>query len=280
MAITGGIKFFDKNLCLFKDGSNIDATTSTDSANYAIDLNPDTRWRSNASTDLITETLTVTFDEAKEISRLFLLDFNFKDFTVKYNVLGTWTHFASVTGLSGAKTNITETAFAYDSAYYEFTPVTTDSIQIAVTKSQVVDAQKYLTQFIVTNELGTLAGYPEVKRVKMDKNARISKTISGKNIVQKSIETADFDLNFKGYPSAAAYNADMDLMMTLHDRQNPFLVWLCGGRRGSSYFRYTLRGFRLKDVFQMQVMKAVDLGYTDNIYNGSLNAKVVLDEHV
>ncbi len=147
-------------------------------------------------------------------------------------------------------------------------------------KTQVSDAQKYVNQVIMTTELGTMVGYPKVKTVDIDKNSRVTKTLSGKVIVQKSIETASFAFEFKSYPSDSVYNVDMDLMMTLHDRQDPFLAWMCGGRKGSSYFKYTLRGWRLRDIYQMQVTKSIGLGYTDNLYKAGLNAKVQFDEHI
>ena len=69
-------------------------------------------------------------------------------------------------------------------------------------------------------------------------------------------------------------------MLAIHDLDFPFLVWLCGGRRGTQYFNYTLRGFRLKDVYQMQIDKALNLSYTANVTKNSLNAEVSLQESI
>jgi hypothetical protein len=68
--------------------------------------------------------------------------------------------------------------------------------------------------------------------------------------------------------------------MKIQDREEPFLVWLCGGRRGTAFFRYTLRGFRLKDVYQMNITKAVSLSYDKNVYVNMLNASLTLSESV
>lgn len=279
MAITGHIKFFDKSRCLEKDGATAVASSGTPSATYALDQNTDTVWRSSGSNDLTTETYTFTF-EVQEISRLFIKRMNLKGFTVKYDVSGVWTDFTSVFGLDGSKANISETAFADNTAYYEFAPVTTGSVQITMTTTQVADQEKYFSEVIVTNEIGTFLGFPLTKDIEITRNNRSKKTLSGLYSIQKSIEVASFDIQFKDYPSTAVYNADMDLIMNLHDREEPFLVWLCGGKRGNSFFKYTLRGFRLQDIYQMQVSKAYKLGYTHNIYSAQVNAKVELEQSI
>ncbi len=280
MSVTGHIKFFEKSQCLSKDGALISASSGDSSSVYALDTNPDTKWRSVSSTDLVTESLTITFSEAKTITRLLLLDINWKGFVIQYNLGGTWTHFSSVYGLDGSKSNITETVFADSTAYYEFASVSTTGIRIQITTTQTANAQKYLAQAIATSELGTLLGWPSVSDVEHDRNSRVQKTLSGKFVVQKSLETASFDLSFKNYPPSSTYNPDFDLIMTLQDREDPFLVWLCGGRRGTTYFRYILRGYRLKDVYNMQITKPLKVGYSDSIYTNPLNARITLEESI
>ncbi len=276
MAITGHPKFFYKSGCLEKDGATISASSGDASAAYAIDQNPETVWRSVGSTDLTTEEIILTFEE-QEISRLALLGTNLKDFNVMYDLLGVWTHFASVIGLDGSKSNVTETAFVDSAAYYEFTPVTTTSIRIRALKTQTANLEKYISQIIVTREIGTLLGFPMVRSVELNRNSRVKKTLSGFFSVQKSIEVPTFDMDFRNYPARSTYSPDFDLIMTLQDLEDPFLVWLCGGKRGTAFFKYTLRGYRLQDMYQMAVSKPLKLNYTDNIYSNTLNAKVEFD---
>lgn len=273
MAINGHYKIFDKSRCLGKDGATISASSGDSSSEFALDQNSETVWRSSGSNDLTTETIEVSFEE-QEIDRIFLLAHNLKDFDIMYDLVGVWTHFASVVGIGGSLSNITETTFAYDTAYYEFTPVTTTKIRIRANKSQVVDAEKYIAQIIVTTELGTLAGWPRVKGVDITRNPRSVKTLSGFYSIQKSLEVTSFDFEFKDYPATTTYSVDIDLMMTLQDREEAFLVWLCGGKQGTTFFKYTLRGWRLQDLFQMQVAKPIKLAYSDGIYSNQINAKV------
>jgi hypothetical protein len=231
MAITGHPKFFSKSLCLGKDGAEISASSGDATSTYALDQNKDTVWRSSGSNDLSTETLTITFDEVT-IDRLFLLRHNFKAYNIQYDVAGTWTNFSSVIGIGGALANITETVFAQDTSYYEFTPVTTTGIRIQATSTQTANEEKYVSQIIVCEELGTLAGFPKVKAVEFERNNRVRKTLSGFFSVQKSLEVPSLDMEFKDYPSSSTYSGDVDLMMDLHDLEEPFLVWLCGGKYG------------------------------------------------
>ena len=279
MAIGGGIKFFNKSM-------NIDASASAPISGDAsvaslLDSNKETFYRSVGSTDLITEEITITFAENKTIDRLFLLDTNLKDFNIMYDVSGTWTHFSNILDLDGSQSNITRTDFAKDTYYAEFDSVTTGSIRIQATKSQVVDAQKYINQVIATSEIATLVGYPQVKSIIADRGLRTKKTISNKYSVQKSLEGFAFKLSMNNYPSSATYNVDIDQMMVLHDSENPFLVWLCGGKSGSPNFNYTIRGFRLKDVVQMQVKNSFKLSYLKNIYVNPINlASIDLVEHI
>lgn len=278
MAISGGIKFFERSMCLVSDGTTVSASSGNASAERALDRNSVTYWRTVGSTDAITETFEVTFNEDKTISRILLLDHNFKSFNIRYDVAGAWTHFASVTGLSGSMSNITETVFSGDTSYYEFSPVTTGKILISVTTTQVVDAQKYLAQLIVTSELGTLSGYPIIKGTELSRNLRVEKMLSGRALTMKSDEFFEVDLEFKDYP--AGNSADIDLMFTLHDREDNFLIWLCGGRSGSSYFRKQLRGYRLRDVFPVQVIGSLKPIYSGNVYQNPVNFTVQFREDV
>ena len=171
MAITGGIKFFDKSKTLFADGTTIVAGVSGDpSAEFTIDRNRLSYYRSVGSNDTITETLTITLPSAQTIDRILILDHNWKEFTIKYDSA---TDFTSVVGLDGALGGgISETVFADGTAYYEFDSVSvTSTIEIAITKTQVANAQKFVNQIIGTTEIGTLVGYPVVG-LSQDRNIR------------------------------------------------------------------------------------------------------------
>lgn len=278
--ITGGIKFFKKSMCKFADGATATASSGDASANFAIDRNADTLWTTVGSMDGHVETLEIDFAGSQTFNRLLLLNHNFKLFNVKYNVAGVWTDFASIQGIDGAtgSGHISETVFADDSAYYEFNTVTTDKILISITSTQIANAQKFLNYAIVTTEIGTLQGHPAIKPT-VDKNLRKKVALSGRSMVVQSIETFSVVLNFKTYPGKSPYGADFDVMFSLFDSTDNFLVWLCGGRRGA-YFSYQTRPFRLRDVYECLVSDKITPTYSNEIFTTSVNMQVTISEAI
>lgn len=279
MAISGGVKFFNDNFIRQSDSNvSIVASTGQSSASFCLDRNRSTYWRSVGSDDSTTETLEITF-ASSTIDRIFLIEHNFENYTVEYDVSGVWTAFTGVVGLDGSGSGISETTYARGSSYYEFNSVTTTAIRISVTVSQTTDAEKFLNRAVVTSELGTLQGYPEIKNLQIDRNARSPKMLSGRSIVLKSAESFSVKLDFKDYPPSLS--ADIDLMYTLFDRDSNFMVWLCGGLFStSSDFRYVLRGFRLQDLYTVQIPKSFTNTYRKNVYTSMINIDVDLEETV
>lgn len=278
MAISGGVKFFKKSKCLFADGTEISATSGEAGAPLALDRNPITYWRSVDSNDTVTETIIIDLVEEMTINRIILADHNWKSFTVKYYTGGAYTHFSSVTGIDGAKANVTETVFADDTAYYEVASVSTASIEITVTTTQTANQQKYINQIILTEEIGTLSGYPKISSATHDRNLRKREMLSGKALIIKSEQSFKTQLKFDSYP--ASLSSDIDLMFYLHDIEDNFIIWLCGGRRGSSYFKKQLPGFRLKDAYTVQVVDVITVNYDSNIYKNPINMTVKFEEAV
>ena len=81
-------------------------------------------------------------------------------------------------------------------------------------------------------------------------------------------------MNFKTYP----IQADIDIVEELHERENSFLVWLCGGRYGSEHFTIEQRGWRLRDIYNMQLSRALGANYEKGIYQNGANTRLSLVE--
>lgn len=280
MSITGGIKFFEKSKCLLDDGATAEVTTGEVVQDFLIDKNPITFWNSVGSTDLITEDIIIRFTE-DTINRIFLQDHNFKQYTIKYWDTGSSTYidFTSVVGIDGSLIGgISETTFAQNTSYYEFASVTTTRIKVSVLKTQIANDEKYISQIIATEELGTLTGYPAINNMKHSRNTISVEMLSGKMKITKGYESFTCKLKFDKYPSSLS--TDLDLIGTLFDSQDPFLVWLCGGRYSTTYFKYTLRGFRLKDIYQCQIAGDMPVEYYKDVYVLPVTIEVLLQEHV
>lgn len=269
MSLTGGVSFYDKSKILLKDGASAAASSNTPAQNYVLGNDKYHRWESSGSDDTTQETLTITFPQATEISRIFVLNHNLKAFEITSSD-GSFTNVSSLdaSGLTG----ISETAFDKKVAYYEFDSITVDDLTLTMDTTQVADAEKYVGQIIATNEIGTLEGFPDVSGVGLDKNLIKDKTINGKGIIEKGYEVSDFLMRLNSYP----IQADIDILDALHDRENPFLVWLCGGKPDN--FRLKQRGWRLEDLYQMQVSDSIQNGYNKNVYSLGVSGRYSFEE--
>lgn len=274
--ISGGVKFFDKAKNLYKDGTSIQATSGQTSAKYMLDNNIYTQWESMGSNDATNEEIVITLRSSMEINRIFLSDFNLKSFEVLYWNGSTYIAFTNVVGVNGVTyTGIDVSGYALDSAYFEFDNVTTDRIQIIAKTTQVVDAQKYITKCLVTKEIGTFLGFPRVDNVS-DRNEEKVKTIGGKWIVQKSFETVQIKINLKSHP----YQADNDIVESLFDSEDTFLVYPCGGRTGTTYFKIAQKTWGLKDVFNMQLTGNIDNKFEKGVYILGVTKDITLVEAI
>ena len=277
MTISGGIKILKKNKGLYKDGTTITATSNNSSASNMIDISKYTEWRSSGSDDTTVEQIIVTFPKYKTINRIMMLDHNLKDYGVAWWDGSAYVAFTSVIGLDGSQSFVIETSFSDSSSYYEFDSVNTPKIRINCNKTQVADAEKYISTLIFTEELGTFAGFPVVSNYSLSSNETIQKTLSHKAKVFKSFQTVGFSLGFKTYPS----ESDLTLLETLLNSVDPFLVWLCGGYRGTAYFqKKTIQGFNLEDAYQMQTVGSFNPSYTANIYINGVDQTFNLIESV
>ena len=271
MTITGGIKFFERSTALFSSGTVASATSNTASANNILTNRQLTYWQSIGSDDTTTETIIVTFNRSVTMNRIILNRINFKEFTVKYDLASVWTDFTSVVGLDGALSGITETAFADETAYYEFASISTTSLQISVLKTQVVDAEKIIYNLFTTAELGTLENPPQISG-EFNRRPRQSEVLSGLANIQKAFEINSIDLQFTSHPS----QSDFDLINTLFDSEDSFLVWLSGGKRGSNSFRFDLKGYGLRDIYNMQITGEQTPNYPNSIYINAPNNTISL----
>jgi hypothetical protein len=276
--ISGGVKFFSRSQCLVQDGTTVNASSGDASSDRCIDRNPVSYWRSVLSDDTVTDWLEIVFTDDQTFDRLFLQDHNFKSYNVQWFSAGSWVDFTGVVGIDGSQSGISETTYDRDTSYYEFDSVTTTQIRIQATTTQIADQQKYLAQAIVCTELGTLEGYPDISGTELNRQLRSEKTLSGRLLVQKSDEVFEVDLLFKNYP--ARLEADIDLMFQLHDLDETFLIWLCGGRDGAPYFRKQLRGYRLRDIIPVQVVASIKPIYSNNVFINSVNFSMQFKEAV
>lgn len=281
MSVTGGIKFFEGIYNLLKDGASVVASSGTARADFILGRNPLVLWKSDTGSDVTTETLTITLPAAVTVDRVFLRNHNFKNYTIKYDddTSGGFSDFSSVVGINGTTYGggIAETTFAYDTSYYEVAPVTVRRLQIVVNTTQVVNAKKILGQVILTEEIATLSGYPSAKPA-LDRNKRTSRTVGGRTNITRGLDTFEAMIRFQNYPTRDEYLADVEAAFALNYRDTPFLVWPCGGRTGSNYFKHTSPGWELRDIALVNVTNELSSEYQRNIYINGVDFDLRLEE--
>lgn len=316
MTITGGIKFFESNKFLFKNGSNAFALTGS-TAHYILNNNRNNSWTSVGSDDTITEGVAILLDDTYSISRLLLNDHNFKDVTIyllsetstpgafsngewyrfivqessdttdgsvqdavlledgSYIKNELYTDFSSIASDPGLEYTITDTNIATSTSYYGFDAVSVKYIYFEVTTTQTANEQKNLKSLVGTNEIGTLAGRPQISTT-FDRNTKQYRVLTNKSLIQRSVDAVDMQLLFESYPGQADYN----ILNTLYESTSPFHVWLCGGREGAPYFNYTIRGFGIDDLYLCDFVAPMDVSYTNSIFNAPYNITLNLTEVV
>lgn len=296
--INGNFKFFEPSKALFKDGASVVASSGTTSEDNIIDGDKTTRWESIGSDDVTAETITITFSEEKEISRLLLLNHNFSDYTITPVTSGTIQDyldfdiedgssaainddggiipFKNVTSLlSSVETqSISETDYSLNSSYYEFMPILASGLVITITKAQeriddVPDQEKYLYRVIPTSEVntnnGTFAGYPLLLNAR-DSNINTRRSINGRGNIKKMQPALTASVSFQ----SGNQQDDADIVQHLRDRAESFLFWPNGGNltvneTDDYHYRFNVAPYRLTDIFLTQVDDSTLSEFINNI---------------
>ena len=133
---------------------------------------------------------------------------------------------------------------------------------------------KRAESLIVSREIDTLSGYPEIKRFAFSQNEQRTRAKDGRYYINKQDRRLkDLRLRFKNYVK----DSDQRLISGLFDRNAPFLVWPSGGYTD---FRYSIDGFRLSDIYKMQTMGDFRTGLSYGSYNGLMQFDVRMVESV
>ena len=269
MPITGGIKFFERNKAMFVDGASANASSGNDLVKFILAQNVYRSWSSSGSSDSSTETITINLQNTKTINRLVLVDHNFKNYSITYNSGNQFNNVFNVKEETSSL--IAEANYDLDTSYYEFDSVSVNTIEITINTTQVANAEKTLNQILLTTEIGTFQGYPTVNRNQFSRNERTVKTENGLNFITKRERTnSGISLRFDAYPIPE----DVDIVHELFDLEESFLVWPCGGGRSPEYFKHEQRGWRLKDIFNMQTKGNLQALFYQNLYKSGLKTSI------
>jgi hypothetical protein len=232
------IKFFLKNAGDFSANPNVTATASQGNSTAAnvLDRKNTTAWLTSGSVDADLTTLIIDFVDPYYLTDLLLVKHNFKSYKVEY-----WDGAA----YQAFPTPVDETVNTALTTHHSFAGTTTTKIKLTVRLTTVVNDDKTLYQFIATELLGQLNGWPPIKKPTVGKNKRRSGMLSGKAAIARNLGGVSFGLDIPVHSDTA----DIDLLADLFDRSDGFLVWPCGG--SESQFTRAVEPYRLQDIYCM-----------------------------
>jgi hypothetical protein len=262
--MSGQIIFFEKNKADFSYSSvRATASESTDYAVNVLNRNNTTAWITTGSLDSNNTTLTIDTADTKLISDILLIKHNFKAFTLKYWDGFTYQDFSPA---------INETTNTKESNYFEVEAVSTNKLQLTILGTQVPDSDKFLYQFIATEKLGRLTGWPIIKSPTISRNRKTNQMLSGKMNVFENVGNFSVTLRFNSFSS----DADLTLVEELYNQVDGFLVWPCGGNEAQ--FRTARQGYRMIDIFLMKPIDEYTPEYNKGIYKSGLSFDINLEE--
>lgn len=263
--------FFEKNKLDIDQGTNVTCTitdaTATDTGSSFVDYmrnrNNRSGWGTVGSNDAAnTEQLWELSDEVS-IDTLILIGHNFGSYTIQYWNGSTYVDFSTAVSVSG---NTQDTTFHY------FDAVTTTKIKIIITGTIDADTDKVMKQFIATEKIGQLGSGFKIVNPRSGQERRQIRLLSGRSKITRNIGAFSVRLE----KNNVVDQGDVLLFERCLNEVSGFLVWLCGGER--QQFRVDAMGYRLEDIYLMDMKNEWEPEFDNGGYQRGLNLKIELVE--
>ena len=266
------IKFYEKSL-IDQDfeGTTITITDATatntgqDFVDFMRNRSNDTAWLTTDSDDAANTQIDIDLGGDRPFNRILIVGHNLKAFTIQYYNGSTYVDFS---------TAISETTNTKDTNEFTFDSVTIQLIRIIITGTQTADEDKQINQLIITNSIGQLEGWPQVKKPRTSLNKKSVKFLSGKLL---PIRQRGF---FSCQLTVPLYNidADMAIIEAIYFSFEGVLVWINAG--DDSQFSRTNIGFRSTDIYLMLPTDEYTPEHYKGLYSSGIKFKMDLSEVV
>lgn len=262
--MSGQIIFFKKNVAdIEKTYMTVTASQGNDFASRALNRSNLSAWITTGSVDADNTTWEVDMVDESNVTDILLIKHNFKAFTVKYWDGSTYKDFSPA---------INETTNTSATNWYQVSNVSTSKLKITITGTQTANVDKFLYQFIATEKIGTLSGFPVIKNPTHDENKKRNTMLSGKTHLVKNVGGFQCTLNVSEWK----LDADLALVESLYGSVEGFLVWLCGGNENQ--FSSKRIGYRLEDIYLMKCVNEYSPEWVGGIYSRGLDISIKLEE--
>lgn len=245
--------FYEKSKSDFeKDAVSVSASESDGTAKFMIDRSNQTAWKTNGSSDSAGTNFTVDMTESQTIDTILLLKHNFKSFTIQYfdNDTGTFKNFSPA---------INESNNSDDSTKFEFDAVVTPKIKVTINGTQTPDDDKHLFQFIATELIGQLNGWPVIEP-EIDRDISAGEMLSRRKRIRQAKGAYNASLQVKVWKDSS----DLDIVETLFNKSEGFLFWPGGG--DEAQFSSVREGWRKEDIFLVRMTNPYSPTFFKGIY--------------
>ena len=268
------IKFYDKSKLDLSNGvASITITDSVatnngqDYVDFMRNRNNVSAWMTTGSTDAALTTIDVELVDEREITTVILTTFNFKAYTIQYWDGGAYVDFS---------TPVNETANVLTSIEHSFDQISTSKIRIIVSGTMIADADKRITQLIITKNLltGQLDGWPVIKRPRHNTNKKVSIMLSGKVNVVESVGGFSCDLSVKNWNS----DSDLSLVEEIYFGKRGVLMWLSGG--DEAQFSHNRAGYRGEDIYLVRAVNDYTPEWSSGLYTTGMKINMKLKEAI
>lgn len=181
--------------------------------------------------------------------------------------------FSGVPSANFLQRTLTATNITDSTTYFSFPSTRVQDVLIEVTETQTVDGRKRLSSLIVTSEVGTFEGFPQIKK-NHNRNTKKFTALSGRAIIRSGRKNLNVSLSFKAFSSIS----DIGLVETIFDYEDSFLIWLCGGVSGSPNFSITLDAYGIDDIYLVKSSLPLKTTYLNSVTTNPVVASLSLIE--
>lgn len=256
------IIFFKKNhLDFSRTEVVVTASQGNDFIEFIRNRSNETAWMTTGSVDADNTNIEVEFNQEVAIDYIILVKHNFKNYTVQYWNGAMYVDFSTAINVTNNTAETTK---------HTFTQVLTEKIKLIITGTMIANSDKFLFQFLAVQLLGQFNGYPNIKSPVNSRNRVISSALSGKKEIRENVGFFECKLNLRVYSDTE----DHDLIQTLFNQHEGFLVWLSGGNEAQ--FRTLVEGYRLQDLFLVKCANE----HKPELYKAGYTNGILVDVHL
>jgi hypothetical protein len=264
------IKVFDSNyIDLLNPNTTITITdTVADNNGQAIvnfmrNRNSDTAWITTNSTDAANTEVLVDMGDSQTVEDILIINHNLKSYEVFYYDGAAYNSLYTTSSDIGNTTHLTN-----------FGTIETSKIKIIIAGTQVANADKYIGRLIITKEIGTFSGYPQIKSPTHGTNKSKTVLLSGISNIVESTGSFSCTLNFENFYDPS----DIALIESIYQARRGLNFWFCGG--DESQFLSSIKGYRKKDVYLMRPTDDYSPELYKSLYKGPIKLDMKLTEVV